>query len=367
VSAAAGAACSSVIVSIMGSFQRHQERLARMREQMKVRKTVDIGKEVLTGKLRQKRLYDFMDEPAIEEKIDNILSLLVRKEKQLMAAETQLRRVQDSVSILTFFRALSAVRDLEKAARGKLITEMKDVSKRLKAYLVEGDEKRQQINFFVQRLDAANKRIEELKTKYAENAAHNEVTAGVALDLCALEAVQQGYTQRELDDIKREYRREIGEHIETKRVLADTAEALATLRGKFAALMDHHVTVAATNEGEASSYLTVLAITSSEAQRVTALYKDLTRRYERNRQLFDSQQMTQEDEDSHVFVEGNKRGKSRASSRASSKKSSKKGSKSSKSRSKSKGRSKSKSKKGGGAKSAGKKPRGGGKKGKKKK
>ena len=108
-SAAAGAACSSVIVSIMGSFQRHQERLARMREQMKVRKTVDIGKEVLTGKLRQKRLYDFMDEPAIEEKIDNILSLLVRKEKQLMAAETQLRRVQDSVSILTFFRALKNV------------------------------------------------------------------------------------------------------------------------------------------------------------------------------------------------------------------------------------------------------------------
>ena len=159
----------------MGSYARHQERLRVARERMAIRKKVDLGKEVLTGKLRQKRLYNFTDEPAVEERIDQILSILVRKELQLTAAEKSLRRSQDSVSILAFFRALSAVRDLEKEARGKLITELKDVSSRLKNLLATEDEKRAQIEFFVERLNSSNKRIEELKTLLVKSSASNEI------------------------------------------------------------------------------------------------------------------------------------------------------------------------------------------------
>ena len=54
----------------MGSYARHQERLRVARERMAIRKKVDLGKEVLTGKLRQKRLYNFTDEPAAEVKAD---------------------------------------------------------------------------------------------------------------------------------------------------------------------------------------------------------------------------------------------------------------------------------------------------------
>ena len=89
---------------------------------------MDIGKEVMTGKLNQQRLYSFMDEPAIEDRIDQILSLTVREELKLKAAQEQLKRNQDSISVLAFFRSLDAVRALEKEARNKLVTEMKDVS-----------------------------------------------------------------------------------------------------------------------------------------------------------------------------------------------------------------------------------------------
>ena len=51
---------------------KYQERLRRAREQMQRRKAIDIGKEVLTGKLNQTRLYSFMDEPAMEDRIDQI-------------------------------------------------------------------------------------------------------------------------------------------------------------------------------------------------------------------------------------------------------------------------------------------------------
>ena len=53
----------------MGSYARHQERLRVARERMAIRKKVDLGKEVLTGKLRQKRLYNFTDEPAVEPEV----------------------------------------------------------------------------------------------------------------------------------------------------------------------------------------------------------------------------------------------------------------------------------------------------------
>ena len=80
-----------------------------------------------------------MDEPAIEDRIDQILSLTVREEMKLKAAQEQLKKNQDSISVLAFFRSLDAVRALEREARGKLIKEMKDVSGRLKTVLSEGD------------------------------------------------------------------------------------------------------------------------------------------------------------------------------------------------------------------------------------
>ena len=138
----------------MGSYAKYQERMRRAREQMKRRKTVNIGKEVMTGmyiynttkylfyyipniisltqhiwiilslftgKLNQTRLYSFMDEPAIEDRIDQILSLTVREEMKLKAAQEQLKKNQDSISVLAFFWSLDAVRALEREARGKLI------------------------------------------------------------------------------------------------------------------------------------------------------------------------------------------------------------------------------------------------------
>ena len=138
-----------------------------------------------------------MDEPAIEDRIDQILSLTVREEMKLKAAQEQLKKNQDSISVLAFFRSLDAVRALEREARGKLIKEMKDVSGRLKTVLSEGDAKRAQLSFFVDRLGAANQRIEELKSMLVDSSAFNEVTSSYALDLCAIKAVEQGATVRE--------------------------------------------------------------------------------------------------------------------------------------------------------------------------
>ena len=210
----------------MGSYARYQERLRRAREQMQRRKAVDIGKEVMTGKLNQQRLYSFMDEPAIEDRIDQILSLTVREELKLKAAQEQLKRNQDSISVLAFFRSLDAVRALEKEARNKLVTEMKDVSGRLKQVLSEGDAKRAQIKFFVDRLGAANKRIEELKNTLIESRAFNEVTSAYALDLCAIKAVEQGHTQNELTETQNQFRLEMQDHANTRRILKETQESL---------------------------------------------------------------------------------------------------------------------------------------------
>ena len=146
-----------------------------------------------------------MDEPAIEDRIDQILSLTVREEMKLKAAQEQLKKNQDSISVLAFFRSLDAVRALEREARGKLIKEMKDVSGRLKTVLSEGDAKRAQLSFFVDRLGAANQRIEELKSMLVDSSAFNEVTSSYALDLCAIKAVEQGATVRELKQTQKEF------------------------------------------------------------------------------------------------------------------------------------------------------------------
>ena len=49
-----------------------------------------------------------MDEPAMEDRIDQILSLTVREEMKLKAAQEQLKKNQDSISVLAFFRSLDA-------------------------------------------------------------------------------------------------------------------------------------------------------------------------------------------------------------------------------------------------------------------
>jgi hypothetical protein len=348
----------------MGSYARHQERLRVARERMAIRKKVDLGKEVLTGKLRQKRLYNFTDEPAVEERIDQILSILVRKELQLTAAEKSLRRSQDSVSILAFFRALSAVRDLEKEARGKLITELKDVSSRLKNLLATEDEKRAQIEFFVERLNSSNKRIEELKTLLVKSSASNEIQKEMALDLCAIKAVEQGYTQIELDDVKAAFRQEMDEHKETRRVLKETTEHLNEKTSKYEALQQHYIEQVALDNAEEYAAFMYYGLATAEAKRLEEDLLDSLKRYERARLTIDRVEMEAAEEFSNG-LEGNgkrgrSRGRSRGSSRKSSRKSSKKGrSKSGKSKSKKgKGGKSKKGKKGGGTKSAAKKARG---------
>ena len=52
---------------------------------------------------------------------------------------------------------------------------MKDVSSRLKTVLSEGDAKRAQLSIFVDRLGAANQRIEELKSMLVDSSAFNEI------------------------------------------------------------------------------------------------------------------------------------------------------------------------------------------------
>ena len=275
----------------MGSYARHQERLRVARERMAIRKKVDLGKEVLTGKLRQKRLYNFTDEPAVEERIDQILSILVRKELQLTAAEKSLRRSQDSVSILAFFRALSAVRDLEKEARGKLITELKDVSSRLKNLLATEDEKRAQIEFFVERLNSSNKRIEELKTLLVKSSASNEIQKEMALDLCAIKAVEQGYTQIELDDVKAAFRQEMDEHKETRRVLKETTEHLNEKTSKYEALQQHYIEQVALDNAEEYAAFMYYGLATAEAKRLEEDLLDSLKRYERARLTIDRVEM----------------------------------------------------------------------------
>ena len=77
---------------------------------------MDIGKEVMTGKLNQQRLYSFMDEPAIEDRIDQILfDREGRAEVESSTGAIETKPGLDFGSCV--FRSLDAVRALEKEAR----------------------------------------------------------------------------------------------------------------------------------------------------------------------------------------------------------------------------------------------------------
>eukprot|EP00943_MAST-04B_sp_MAST-4B-sp1_P001852 g1852.t1 len=295
----------------MGSYAKYQERMRRAREQMQRRKTIDIGKEVLTGKLNQTRLYSFMDEPAMENKIDQILSLTVREELKLKAAQKELKKNQDSISVLAFFRALDGVRALEKQARDKLITEMKDVSSRLTSVLSEGDAKRAQLKFFVDRLGAANQRIEELKTMLVESSSFNEVTSAYALDLCAMKAVEQGATLRELKQTQIEFQAEMDRHAYTRKILKETKSQLKLISEKFEELKTLHVTEMAMDYGINHQYFDTMSMYSALSKDLHKKYHNMAIKYETLRIKNDQFAMPLEEEYSLFFVEGNKtRGRS---------------------------------------------------------
>lgn len=158
----------------MGSYAKYQERLSQARENMQRRKNINLGKEVMLVPLKQEILYCFQDAPTTEEKLDTILSLLVRKERAMAAAEIDLRKHQDSVSVLTFFRALGKVRDLEKGARNNMIDELRLVGEQLEEARRVASDKKTQATFFMNRLHNAEQRLDELKYRSASTAAESE-------------------------------------------------------------------------------------------------------------------------------------------------------------------------------------------------
>lgn len=144
----------------MGSYAKFQLRLAAARENMQRRQNIDLGREVMLVPLKQEILYTFQDAPSTEDKLDNILSLLVRKERAMAAAEIDLRKHQDSVSVLKFFRTLGRVRELEKGARDDLINELRLVGEQLEEARRVAKDKKEQATFFMDRLHNAEQRLE---------------------------------------------------------------------------------------------------------------------------------------------------------------------------------------------------------------
>jgi|TARA_B110000091_G_scaffold150487_1_gene160152 hypothetical protein len=144
----------------MGSYAKFQLRLAAARENMQRRQNIDLGREVMLVPLKQEILYTFQDAPSTEDKLDNILSMLVRKERAMAAAEIDLRKHQDSVSVLKFFRTLGRVRELEKGARDDLINELRLVGEQLEEARSVAKDKKEQATFFMDRLHNAEQRLE---------------------------------------------------------------------------------------------------------------------------------------------------------------------------------------------------------------
>ena len=135
-------------------------RLAAARENMQRRQNIDLGREVMLVPLKQEILYTFQDAPSTKDKLDNILSMLVRKERAMAAAEIDLRKHQDSVSVLKFFRTLGRVRELEKGARDDLINELRLVGEQLEEARSVAKDKKEQATFFMDRLHNAEQRLE---------------------------------------------------------------------------------------------------------------------------------------------------------------------------------------------------------------
>ena len=225
----------------MGSYAKYQERLAKARENMQRRKNINLGREVMLVPLKQEILYTFQDAPTTEEKLDNLLSLLVRKERAMAAAEIDLRKHQDSVSVLTFFRALGRVRELEKGARDNMIEELRLVGEQLEeARRVAGD-KKTQATFFMNRLHNAEQRLDELKYRSASTAAESEAICDWSLDLCAMGAVEEGFCRRSLDATADALFKERDKHEATRKELEAAREEVRIFKGKVEHLSEYFV------------------------------------------------------------------------------------------------------------------------------
>ena len=105
----------------MGSYAKYQERLAAARENMQRRKNINLGHEVMLVPLKQEVLYCFQDAPTTEEKLDNILSKLVRKERAMAAAEVVstviVRAIPSTVTVSTGVNTLAVFASAPLVAR----------------------------------------------------------------------------------------------------------------------------------------------------------------------------------------------------------------------------------------------------------
>jgi hypothetical protein len=249
----------------MGSYAKYQERLARARETMQRRKNIDLGREVMLVPLKQELLYTFQDAPSTEDRLDNILSLLVRKERAMAAAEADLRDHQDSVSVLTFFRSLARVRELERQARDNLIADLRLVGEQLEEARRVAADKKLQATFFMLRLHGAEQRLDELKYRSASSAAENEAICDWSMGLCALGAVEEGFMRKCLDATTAAMLKEKEAHADTRAQLKDAHEKVRILDGKLTHMFELYSTDQARMEAEVEGLVGLVGIANAEA------------------------------------------------------------------------------------------------------
>jgi hypothetical protein len=249
----------------MGSYAKYQERLARARETMQRRKNIDLGREVMLVPLKQELLYTFQDAPSTEDRLDNILSLLVRKERAMAAAEADLRDHQDSVSVLTFFRSLARVRELERQARDNLIADLRLVGEQLEEARRVAADKKLQATFFMLRLHGAEQRLDELKYRSASSAAENEAICDWSMGLCALGAVEEGFMRKCLDATTAAMLKEKEAHADTRAQLKDAHEKVRILDGKLTQMFELYSTDQARMEAEVEGLVGLVGIANAEA------------------------------------------------------------------------------------------------------
>ena len=280
----------------MGSYAKYQERLAAARENMQRRKNINLGHEVMLVPLKQEVLYCFQDAPTTEEKLDNILSKLVRKERAMAAAEVDLRKHQDSVSVLNFFRSLGRVRELEKAAREDMIAELRLVGEQLEEARRVAADKKEQATFFMERLHNAEQRLDELKYRSASTAAESEMICDWSLDLCAMGAVEEGFMRRCLDATTEAMLQEKDAHAKTKVELVESIEKERILNGKMEHLSEYFVTETGRLEEEVAFLIGAVGHGNSLAATYgveLGLYRE---RFEGHRLTLDRCWMMEEDE-----------------------------------------------------------------------
>ena len=282
-------------LNAMGSYAKYQERLARARETMQRRKNIDLGREVMLVPLKQELLYTFQDAPSTEDRLDTILSLLVRKERAMAAAEADLRNHQDSVSVLNFFRSLARVRELERNARDNLIADLRLVGEQLEEARRVAKDKKEQATFFMLRLHGAEQRLDELKYRSASSAAENEAICDWSMGLCALGAVEEGFMRKCLDATTAAMLREKEAHATTQRHLNDANERICILESKLEQMFEMYATDQARMEAEVEKLVGLVGVANAESHDMGVQLGLVRQRYARAKLTLERAEMAEAD------------------------------------------------------------------------